>query len=62
MSINPYEDLAHHVGHEIKCVLSVGNPSPCGYTQAAYGDTVTIECMTCHTVLMSREKIDTDEG
>jgi hypothetical protein len=45
MSIDSFEDLKRHVGHEINCVL--------------YGkDNVSVECETCYEILFDISKED----
>ena len=45
MSASCYEDLIEHVGHNIECVV---------YGPDAVN--VTVECVTCHTILMDFDK------
>jgi hypothetical protein len=48
MSASSYEDLRHHVGHKIKCVL--------------YGDVnAAIECVTCNEVLLDFDNEDEED-
>lgn len=48
MSVNSYEELAYHVGHEIECVgYAVGKDGP---------ENVAVECVTCGTVLVDYDR------
>lgn len=49
MACHEYDDLKHHVGHDIECVFygDVNNPVNC-----------SVECVTCYEVLMDFDNPD----
>ena len=48
MSCYNYETLEEHVGHDVQCVR--------------YGeDNVTVECHTCHVVIVTHERFPEEE-
>ena len=56
MSVNSFEELRHHVGHKIVCVV-YGDNNIKGKVEM----NCAIECEDCNTVLIDFDKEEEDE-